>query len=164
MQQCHYANIIDYNRATLLSNTKLCASFRCHMLIQTVRVRKWLNGVMASVTLTFGRWPFAWTSLLSLVITPENFMMIRWWEHSQKGVTDRQTDTQTDRQRQTDRQTDGKNIHRAAWSQLKTRKTPFVNIGQSYLVSGNSETNETGSNYFNGSLEFKRNRLRCNHT
>ena len=37
-------------------------------------------------------WPFAWTSLLSLVITPENFMMIRWWEHSQKGVTDRQTD------------------------------------------------------------------------
>ena len=37
-------------------------------------------------------WPFAWTSLLSLAITPENFVMIRWWEHSQKGVTDRQTD------------------------------------------------------------------------
>ena len=33
-----------------------------------------------------------WTSLWSLVITPENFMMIRWWEHCQKGVTDRQTD------------------------------------------------------------------------
>ena len=33
-----------------------------------------------------------WTSLSSLVITPENFMMIRWWEHSQKGVTNRQTD------------------------------------------------------------------------
>ena len=37
-------------------------------------------------------WPFAWTLLWSLVITPENFMMIRWWEHSKKGVTDRQTD------------------------------------------------------------------------
>ena len=23
-------------------------------------------------------WPFAWTSLLTMVITPENFMMIRW--------------------------------------------------------------------------------------
>ena len=46
-------------------------------------------------------WPFAWTSLLSLVITPENFMMKRWWKHSQKGVTDRRTD------RQTDIQTDG---------------------------------------------------------
>ena len=34
-------------------------------------------------------WPFAWTLLLSLAITPENFMMIPWWEHSQKGVTDR---------------------------------------------------------------------------
>ena len=32
-------------------------------------------------------WPFAWISLLSLLITPENFM-IRWQEHSEKGVTD----------------------------------------------------------------------------
>ena len=53
-------------------------------------------------------WPFAWTSLPSLVITPENFMMIRWWEHSQKGVTDGRTDRRTDW-----------TIHRAAWSQLK---------------------------------------------
>ena len=58
------------------------------------------------------RWPFAWTLLLSLVITPENFVMIRWWEHSQKGMTDKRTD------RQTDRRTDW-TIHRAAWSQLK---------------------------------------------
>ena len=50
-------------------------------------------------------WPFAWTLLLSLVITPENFIMIRWWEHSQKGVTDGRTDW---------------TIHRSAWSQLKT--------------------------------------------
>ena len=45
-------------------------------------------------------WPltltFSWTSLLSLIITPENFMMIRWWEHSEKGVTDRRTDGRTD--------------------------------------------------------------------
>ena len=35
-------------------------------------------------------WPFAWTLPWSMVRTPENFMMIWWWEHSQKGVTDRQ--------------------------------------------------------------------------
>ena len=53
-----------------------------------------LSWVVTSVTLTFDlwHWPFACTSLLSLVITPENFMMIRWWEHSQKGVTDGRTD------------------------------------------------------------------------
>ena len=37
-------------------------------------------------------WPFAWTPLWSLEISPENFMMIRWREYSQKGVTDGQTD------------------------------------------------------------------------
>ena len=42
-----------------------------------------------SVTLTFDlwRWPFAWTSHLSLVITPDNFTMIQWWKHSENGVT-----------------------------------------------------------------------------
>ena len=39
-------------------------------------------------------WPFAWTSLLSMVITPENFMTIWWWEHNEKGVTDWRTDPQ----------------------------------------------------------------------
>ena len=63
-------------------------------------------------------WPFACTLLLSLVITPENFMMIRWWEHSQKGVTDRQTD------RRTKGQTEN-TICRAAWSQLKIIGHPF---------------------------------------
>ena len=85
------------NRAPLLSNIKLCASFHCHMWIQTgVTVRKRLSRVMTSVTLTFDLWPwpFAWTSLLSIVITPENFMMIQWQEHSEKGVTGRQTDGQ----------------------------------------------------------------------
>ena len=74
--------------------------------------------VVTSVTLTFDLWPwpFAWILPWSNVITPENFMMIRWWEHSQKGVTDGQTDRQTDRR--TDRRTEN-TIHRAAWLQLK---------------------------------------------
>ena len=98
------------NRAPLLSIIKLYASFHHHMWIQTgVTVRKRLSWVLTSVTLTFDLWPwpFAWTSLLSLVITPENFMMIRWWKHGEKGVTDGQTDGRTDRQ--TDGQTDGLN-------------------------------------------------------
>ena len=83
------------NRAPPLSTIKLYASFHHHMWIQTgVTVRKRLSWVLTSVTLTFDLWPwpFAWTSLLSLVITPEIFMIIRWWEHSEKGVTDRRTD------------------------------------------------------------------------
>ena len=90
------------NRAPLLSIIKLYASFHHHMWIQTgVTVRKRLSRVVTSVTLTFDLWPwpFAWASLLSLVITPENFMMIRWWEHGEKrcdGRTDRRTDGQTD--------------------------------------------------------------------
>ena len=104
------------NRAPLLSNIKIYASFHHHMPIQTgVTVRKRLSWVVTSVTLTFDLWPwpFAWTLLLSLVITPENFMMIRWWEHSQKGVTDRRTDGRTDGRTEN-------TICRAAWSQLKT--------------------------------------------
>ena len=100
------------NRAPLLSNIKLYASFHHHIRIQTgVTVRKRFSWVVTSVTLTFDlwSWPFAWTLLWSLVITPENFMMIRWWEHSQKGVTDGRTDGQTDRR------TDG-------------RKIPFVEL------------------------------------
>ena len=118
------------NRAPILSIIKLYASFHHHMWIQTgVTVRKRLSWVVTSVTLTFDLWPwpFAWTSLLSLVITPENFMMIRWWEHSQKGVTDGQTD------RRTDRQTEN-TIHRAAWSQLK--KTSKLRV--TGLCVGNS--------------------------
>ena len=117
------------NRAPLLSIIKPYAWFHHHMWIQTgVTVRKRLSWVVTSVTLTVDLWPwpFAWTSLLSMVITPENFVTIRWWEHSQKGVTGRQTDRQTDKtdrqmDRQTDRQTDKQTentIHRAAWSQL----------------------------------------------
>ena len=88
------------NKAPLLSNIKLYTSFHHHMWIQTgVTVQKRLSWVLTSVALTFGLWPwpFAWTSLLSLVITPENFVLIHWQEHSEKGVTDKQMDRRTDR-------------------------------------------------------------------
>ena len=127
------------NRAPLLSNIKLYASFHHHIRIQTgVTVRKRLSWVVTSVTLTFDLWPwpFAWTLLLSLVITPENFMMIRWGEHSQKGVTDGRTDGQTDRRTdgQTDRRTEN-TICRAAWSQLKTRPVANVSVVTEALYS-----------------------------
>ena len=100
------------NRAPLLSNIQLCASSYHHMWIQTgVTVRKRLSWVLTYVNLTFDLWPwpFAWTSLLSLVITPENVMILWWWEHSEKvwqmdGRTDRRTEN---------------TIHRAAWSSWK---------------------------------------------
>ena len=51
-----------------------------------LEIRTRLNSVLTSVTLTFDLWlwSFAWSSLLSVVITPENFMMIRWQEHWEK--------------------------------------------------------------------------------
>ena len=101
------------NRAPLLSNIKLYVSFHTmgtspkqHQAICIIsssyvnsnwsyspETKSW---VVTSVTLTFTPWPwpFAWTLPWSNVITPENFMIIRWWEHSQKGVTDGQTDGQ----------------------------------------------------------------------
>ena len=104
------------NRAPLLCCFQLCAWFHCHMLIQTgVRVRKRLSWVLTSVTLTFDLWPwpFARTSLLTMVIT-----QISWWYDDGNMVkkvwqTDRPTDRQTDRQMEN-------TICRAAWSQLKT--------------------------------------------
>ena len=87
------------NRAPLPCCFHLCAWFHCHKWIQTgVSVWKRLSWVLTSVTLTFDfwPWPFAWTSHLSMVIIPENFMMIRWWEHGEKGVTDGWTDRRMD--------------------------------------------------------------------
>ena len=94
------------NRAPLLSNTKLCASFHHHMWIK-IRVTVKLGFDLCDLDLW--PWPFAWTSLWSLVITPENFMMIRWWEHGKRAW-------------QADRRTE-LTIHRAAWSQLKSSVT-----------------------------------------
>ena len=118
--------------APILSNIKLCASFHPHMWIRTgVTVRKRLSGVMTSVTLTFDLWPwpFAWTSRLSMVISPENFRMIRWQEHCQKGVTDGQTDGQTQI-----------SVLRAAWSQLKTRG-PTLNLEEHHCILLESQSN-----------------------
>ena len=101
------------NRAPLFFCFKLCASYSSHWWIQTgVTVRKrriWVKSddILSCVTLKFDfwPWPFAWTSLLSLVITPENFMKIQWWESKR---CDGQMGGQT------------KNtIHGTAWSQLK---------------------------------------------
>ena len=99
------------NRAPLLSNIKLCASFHRHIWIQTgVMVRKRLSWVLTSVTLTFDLWlwPFAWTSLLSKVITPENVLMIRCQEHSEKGIE--------------------RSVLRAAWSQPKIWNSVQINL------------------------------------
>ena len=64
---------LENNKAPLLCHIKLCASFHRYTWIQPgVKVRKRLNWVLTSVTLTFDLWslPLAWTSLLSRVITP----------------------------------------------------------------------------------------------
>ena len=131
------------NRAPLLSNTKFCASFHHHIWIQTgvTVIPKRLNGVNTSVTLTFDLWPwpFVWTSRLSIVITPENFRMIRWQEHCQESVTDGQTDRQTEI-----------SVLIAAWSQLKIltqdtasllptpynriRTPPYFKFGYGWLI------------------------------
>ena len=112
---------LENNGPPLLCDFNRSASFHSRRWIQTgVTVRKRSSEVWTSVTLTFDlwSWPFAWTSILSLGITPEKFMMIRWREHSDIGVTDWRTDGRTERQ--TDR-----TICRAAWSQLKTLWTFF---------------------------------------
>ena len=77
---------------------KLYASFHHRLWIQTgITVRKRLSWVVTSVTLTLDVWPWPFgRTLFSLVITLENFIMILW-EHSEKGVTDRQTDRRPDR-------------------------------------------------------------------
>ena len=93
----------------LLSNIKFCPSFHHHMWFQSgVTVQKRLSGGLSSVALTFDLWlwPFAWSSLLPLVITIENFMMMRSGEYSKKGC-DRRTDW---------------TIHRATWSQLRIKQ------------------------------------------
>ena len=96
------------NRTPLLSMIKLCASFHCHMWIQTgVTVRKRLKWGHDLCDLDLR--PLTLTFRMDITsVNGSNFMMIRWQEHDEKGVADRQTDRQTDW-----------TIHRAVWSQLK---------------------------------------------
>ena len=73
-------DLMKNNRAPLLSNIKHCASFHPHMWIQTgvtVLTATRIKGFLTCGTLTFDLWPwpFSWTLLLSMVTTPENFMM-----------------------------------------------------------------------------------------
>ena len=129
------------NRTPLLSNIMLCASFHPDMWIETgVIIRKRLNGVLTSVTLTFDLWPwpFLQTSRLSMIITPENFMMIRWEEHSGKSVRDGQTDGTTDRWAD-------RSVLRAACSQLKRRVAEhwMVQISFSSIVIGNNSVSRS---------------------
>ena len=74
-------------------------------------------------------WPFAWSSRLSMVTTPEYFRMIRWQEHCQKGVTDGCTDGHTDRRTEI-------SVLRAAWSQLKIEWLGLLTDKQSLCTTG----------------------------
>ena len=128
------------NRAPLLCCFQLCAWFHCHMWIQTgVRVRKRLSWVLTSVTLTFDLWPwpFAWTSLLTMVITS-------WWYDDGNMVkkvwqTDGRMDRRTDRQ--TDRQTEN-TICRAACSQLKMKTGNSMRFFVFFQALPSQEINE----------------------
>ena len=66
---------------------KLCPSFNSRLLIKLeLRSRNAQIGakfVLDSVTFNFDLWPwpFAWKSLLPMVITSQNLMMIQWQEH-----------------------------------------------------------------------------------
>ena len=80
------------NRASLLCHYKLRAAFHSHLWIQTgVTLQKcpnWEKKKLTSMTFDLWPWLFAWRSLLPMIITPENFMMIWWKEHCEKGVKD----------------------------------------------------------------------------
>ena len=96
------------NRTPLPCYLKLCASFVSHWWIKTaVTLPKRLSWDVTCLTFTFDLWPwpFAWTLHCSFVITHENFIIIRWWEHRHRVW-------------QTDRRAEN-TIHRAAWLQLK---------------------------------------------
>ena len=91
------------SHAPLLCYFKLCTSFRSHLWIQTgVIIRK---KPKLGQNLPWPLWPWpltcglalAWTSLLSMVISFENFLTIQWQKHSQNvWQTDGRTDGWTD--------------------------------------------------------------------
>ena len=101
------------NRAPLLSNIKLWASFHHHIQIQTgVTVRKRINWILISVTLTSDLWPCFCMDITSAI-----------GDNSQKFHDDTMTGTLRKRcNRRTDVQTygrTGRSFLKAAWSQLK---------------------------------------------
>ena len=97
------------NRTPLLCYFKLCASFQSDMN------SNWRYSPETAQLdfdhCDFDLWPLTLKfcmNILSLVITSGNVIMIWWWKHSKKCVTDRQTDGRTD-----------SSALRAAWSQIK---------------------------------------------
>ena len=110
--------------APLLSHFKPCASFSSHL---TVELELQSRNAQIGTNLFWSLWPwtltsdFAWTSLLSMVISHGNFTMIRWHDHCEKGVTDRQME---------------RTVLRAAWSQLNK------------IISNKNTTCPTNWNYF----------------
>ena len=93
-----WQNTPKISRAHLLYRFKFCALFRNHLWIQTrVTVRKQPNWGKKNDHCDFDLWPrpFAWTSLLLIVLTPENFMMIRLKAHYEK-MCERKRDKQTE--------------------------------------------------------------------
>ena len=113
---------LENNKTHILCYSKLWASFRSHWWIQTgVTGRKrpilvkfddflavWSWNLTDDLERQKGFYPkqhqtlcIISSSLLSLVITTANFMMIRLWQHSVKVVTCRQTDGRTEGRPQT---------------------------------------------------------------
>ena len=116
------------NREHLLCNSKLCASFRSHLWIQTgVTVRKHPDwGTICFDFCELDLWPLTLTFCMDIAFINgdkswkfhDDTMTGTLWKRSEK--TDRHTDGQTDRQ--TDRQMD-RSVLKAAWSQLKIEGT-----------------------------------------
>ena len=106
------------NRASFLCYPKLCVPFRSHWGIQSgVTVRKRPNcGKICFDLCDIDLWSLtlAFRMAITLVITPENFVMIQRQEQCEKGMTGGRTDELTDR-----------SVLRVAWSQLKIKKNSF---------------------------------------
>ena len=109
---------LEKNRAPLPCYFKLCASFHSHWWVRTrVTVRKRPNqGKNCFDLRDVELWPLTMNFCMDITFVNGNnswnFMMIRWQEHCEKGVTDGRTDRRTDRQME-------RSVLRAAWSQLK---------------------------------------------
>ena len=92
-------------------------------------------------------WPFAWTSRLSTVMTPENFRMIRWREHREKGVTDGRTDR--DRQKEVFYKLLGRSLKQFACMFDITERLFIVFIGQLGTWWGYTGLDTLGANEIN---------------
>ena len=98
-QSCVTFKFDGWSQQTIRHLFYSTSSFRQHFVtICKFKLELWSGNAqiaakfaLTCVTLSFDiwPWPFTWTLHLSMVITPENFIMIPWEEHSEEGVTDR---------------------------------------------------------------------------